>query len=268
MRVGAKLAALGAVVLALVLTACSALRVDTAADQQARAVFAAVQRGDWRAVEPQLSPMVAHDPQLRSRLEQVRAFVPVDAPTAVKVINWQRSAGWTLAQGRAATTSITYLYAYPHRSLVVNIVFDRSRDAPTIAGIHVVPSDPKVLAANRFDAPGKSAAQYGFLMACALSPLLMLAAAVAAATTRQLPVRWLWAVLAFVGVGTLWMNWTTGVLNVVPLAVNLVGAGVTQSLPPLSPWIVRMTLPVGAVVVLARVWFARRRATAQERTFT
>jgi hypothetical protein len=251
----------------LALAACS-LRVDPAADQQGRAVFAAVRRGDWRAVEPQLSPMLAGDPQRRARLEQIRAFVPVEAPTAVKVVNWQRTGRWTAAQGRSATTSVTYLYAYPHRQLMVNIVFDRSRGAPTIAGIHVLPVDPRAAAANRFAAPGKSAAQYGFLLACVLSPLLMLAAAVAAAITRQLPVRWLWALLAFVGVGTLWMNWTTGALNVVPVAVNLLGAGVTQSLPPLTPWILRMTLPVGAVIVLARVWFARRRTTGQERTFT
>jgi hypothetical protein len=257
------LAALTALVLSLVLAACSSLRVDPTADAQGRAVFQALQRGDWPALQPQLSPVIAGDPQLRSRLEQVRRIVPLTAPTEIRVMNWRRSGLW--GAGEAHTTSVTYLYTFAERSLMVNLVFDRRGGGASVAGLHVAPVDPAVLAANRFDAPGKSWRQYGFLGLGLLSACLMITAAVLAMRTPSVEARWLWTLLAFAGVGTIWMNWTTGVVGA-ELAANFVGLGATRSLPPITPWILKMTVPVGAIIVLARVWMVRRRGVGAPTT--
>jgi hypothetical protein len=248
------------VLLAVALAGCSSLRVDPKVDQQGRAAFQALQRGDWRALQPLLSPVIARDAQLQPRLEQVRRIVPMEAPRNVRVINWRRSGLWGAAD--AHTTSITYLYTFPQRTLMVNLVFDRRGGGASVAGLHVARVDPALLAANRFDAPGKSLQQYGFLGVCALSGLLMIGAAVWALRTPQLEARWLWALLAFVGLGTVWMNWTTGGTGADLMAINVVGLGATRSLAPITPWIVKLSLPVGAVVVLARIWGVRRRPAA------
>lgn len=253
-----RFAALRVVAVALaaaLVAACAALPPDKASDAQARSAFAALQRGDWRALDPQLSPALARDPQLHDKLERVRDAVPMDAPARVTLIKTQRND--ILGRG-AKTSSLTYAYSFGTRLFVVNVVFDRSGGASTIAGLHILPVDPRLAAANRFDAPGKSAAQYAFLAACILSPLLMLVAAVAVVRTRDLEVRWIWLVLVLAGVGTLWMNWTTGAVTANWLAVNLAGAGATRALPPLTPWMLQMTLPLGAVVALVRIAILRR----------
>lgn len=251
-----RLAAWAWMALALALAGCSGLHRDPAADQQARAAVAALRRGDWRALDPQLSPALARDPQLHAKLEAVRAAAPGGTPTAVRLLQAQRNAVFGGDGGK--TSSLTYLYSFPHQALVVNVVFDRSGPAPTIAGIHLLPVDPQQAARNRFFAPGKAPAQWLMLAAAVLSPLLMVAAAVIALRTRALEARWLWAILAFAGVGAVWMNWTTGETGVRWLAVNLVGVSVTRALPPLTPWVLHVTLPLGALAVLARVWAVRR----------
>jgi hypothetical protein len=258
------LAALAAAFVAIVLTGCAGLRVDAQADKQGRAAFNALQRGDWRALEPQLSPVIAGDPQLQARLEQVRRIVPLTAPVDVRVAHWQRSRLWGADSAHA--TSITYLYTFAERSLMVNVVFDRREGGSSIAGLHVAPVAPELLAANRFGAPGKSLKHFGFLALCVASGLLMVAVAVSAVRTPALEARWLWALLAFAGIGTVWMNWTTGATGADLASAQLIGLGATQSLPPLTPWIVRMTVPVGAVVVLVRVWMLRRRSPTSPTT--
>jgi len=252
-----------AVGLLLALAGCAGLRVDSKADAQGRAAFQALQRGDWRALDPLLSPVIAHDPQLRPRLEEVRRIVPLQAPTEVRVMNWQSSGLWGAAD--AHTTSITYLYIFAARSLMVNVVFDRRGGGASVAGLHVAPVAPALIAAHRFDAPGKSLRQYGFLALCVLTGLLMVAAAALALLTPKLEVRWLWALVAFAAVGTVWMNWTTGAVGA-ELATNLIGLGADRSLPPITPWILRTSVPVGAIVVLVRVWMVRRAAAGPPRT--
>jgi hypothetical protein len=247
-----------AATLALGLAACAWPPRDAVSDAQARGAILALQRGDWRALDPQLSPIIARDPQLHQKLEQVRAYLPVEAPRAMKLVQSQRNAVFGTDAGK--TSSQTYLASYPSRTVLVNVVFDRRGPAPTIIGLHVVPVDERLAEANRFGAPGKSARQYGFLAACLLSPLLMILAAIAAIRTPALEMRWLWAIIAFAGLGTVMMDWTSGAVQVNWFAVNLIGASVTRALPPLTPWILRMTLPLGAVVTLARVWSLRRRA--------
>ena len=71
--------------------------------------------------------------------------------------------------------------------------------------------------------------------------------------------KWLWAIMAFVGVGSATMNWTTGVSNFQPLMLSLIGAGAThQGFLGFFPWILKFTLPIGAIAALWRAAKARR----------
>jgi hypothetical protein len=54
------------------------------------------------------------------------------------------------------------------------------------------------------------------------------------------------------------VNWTTGALLFQPFSLLLLGASVGRGPLDVSPWVVTVSLPLGALVYLARGWFARR----------
>ncbi len=112
-------------------------------------------------------------------------------------------------------------------------------------------------AAAKFWAPGKSLAQWAFLMATLLMPAVMLSVAIAVARAKALPWKLAWFALCFVGVGAAWMNWTSGVAGLEP-AINLVGFGLSRGPSPLSPWILGFALPVGALISALRLALRRR----------
>ena len=70
--------------------------------------------------------------------------------------------------------------------------------------------------------------------------------------------RWLWALVAFVGVTKVTMNWTTGVVVYQFLTVQLLGAALSKP-ATLSPWWIGFTFPAGALLAL----YQRKRAAAR-----
>jgi len=82
----------------------------------------------------------------------------------------------------------------------------------------------------------------------------MLAALVKVIRTRDLKRKWLWWIASFFGVTTLQMNWATGHLATNVLTVQLIGAGMVKGPSQFSPWLLTVTLPIGALLILTRVW--------------
>jgi hypothetical protein len=70
--------------------------------------------------------------------------------------------------------------------------------------------------------------------------------------------RWLWALVAFVGVTKVTMNWATGIVVYQFLNVQLFGAALSKP-ATLSPWWIGFTFPAGALLALHQ----RRRALAR-----
>lgn len=131
-----------------------------------------------------------------------------------------------------------------------------------VTSIAVTPVDPAAEKANRFWAPGKAPAQWAFLLATFATPGAMLAAAIAVLRAKGLNRKWLWALVSFVGVGAVWMNWTTGQWGAAP-AINLVGFGLSKGPSPLDPWFLGFGPPAGAIVTALRVWLHGRKASTR-----
>jgi hypothetical protein len=65
--------------------------------------------------------------------------------------------------------------------------------------------------------------------------------------------RLFWALACFAGMGTLWMDWTSGITGFLPYSLRLMGFGLEQGPSPLSPWMVSLTLPIGALAASLRL---------------
>ena len=104
---------------------------------------------------------------------------------------------------------------------------------------------------NSLRLAGKSWVHYLVAALAVLVPLLCLAAAFGALTTG-IERRWLWALVALVGIFRISINWTSGALAYAPLGFQLLGTGVTKS-GPYAPWLVSFSFPIGAAVVFARL---------------
>jgi hypothetical protein len=260
--------------LALILAGCERPQAEPDADRMGRRFIDAIQRDDWTVLDPALSPALANDPNHNARFQALRAKFPADPPWSIKLISSSRSRPlWPGAKAAREQTTLNYIYGFSGRSLAVDLTVERSGEKTIydrglkLAGkdpfktvklyqadqVTVTPISADAVKTNAFWARGKGPAHLAFLLAVALSPLLMVAAAVAAARSRGLKHKWWWALGAFVGLGSVWMNWTTGQIGVVPVAVNLLGFGATKGLSPLAPWILRFSLPAGALAVLIRL---------------
>ena len=63
--------------------------------------------------------------------------------------------------------------------------------------------------------------------------------------------KWLWAIFTLLGIGTVSLNWTTGQMTIEPVAVRLLGmrAGWVDQY---SPFVITLSVPLGAIVFLAK----------------
>lgn len=289
-----KLAAVAGLCLAL--AGCGQPRADNDADRMGRTTIDAVQRNDWITLDKNLGKAMAEDPDHAPKIVKVQAHFPEEPPWSIKLITSTRvnAAG----QPERSTLNYLYTFAnrqlvidlaveqdgwrrvYEPRPLLPGQLPPKVVEQPVekeeppkakpderpykvakvfkLVSIAVTPVDPAKVAANRFWAPGKTPVQWAFLMATVLTPAVMVAAAVGVLRARGLKRKWLWVVVAFVGVGAVWMNWASGAWGAV-WAINLVGFGLDKGASPLSPWMLHFAPPGGALLVAIRLLLHRPR---------
>jgi hypothetical protein len=73
-----------------------------------------------------------------------------------------------------------------------------------------------------------------------------------------MPWRWLWAAVALFGVGAVVFNWTTRAITLELLSVQLLSMALTKG-GIAAPWVVILSVPVGAVIASERLATWRRR---------
>lgn len=231
----------------LFLAGCARPPLDPRADRAARDFYAAVQAGDWGRVDASLSPAMARAANRRAAFEQVRGALPRGPVREVRAVGWSRPDG-------ADHVSAVHLYRFSDADVVVNTALAPSGPGGSLQVASFLANRlPRgVVEANRFSLSGKSPQHYGFLATAFLSPLVMVAVAAMAAMTRGLRFKIAWMALALVGVGSAWFNWTTGDGGFTAAQISLVNMGFGRA-TDISPWIIRFSMPVGALLVLARL---------------
>jgi hypothetical protein len=81
------------------------------------------------------------------------------------------------------------------------------------------------------------------------------------AVRTPMPRRWLWALLALVGVSNFVFNWSTGESGIQFLSVLLFGGAALRA-GPAAPWILKAAFPIGALLTWRRIQRARNPTTA------
>jgi len=239
-------------VAAMTLAGCGAPQEDPAAKSMASAGFDDVRRGDYAALEAIMGSQIKATPDIEAKLEQMRGAMPAAAPRGHTIIGWNEV---DQANGERIV-DVTDQYDFGDRMVVWNTRLHKASSASPwlIEGLHVNGATTRQLAANRFTLVGKSPIQYGFLFAVLLSPILMIAGAIKAITTKGLRHKWLSVIASFLGLCSFHMNWTTGQIFSQLASINILGAGIVRDASPFAPWVLSMTLPVGALLVLSGVW--------------
>jgi len=232
------------------LIAACAARLDPAQDAATRAVFDQVKRRDFASVEARLSPRL-RTAVTDARLQVQAALIPDPPPQAVKLVNFETA---DVQGGRQ--TSVVREYLYPDRLLVVSTAIREQTGQPAqILAFNIQAVGRAALAVGRFSLRGKSTTQYFLLGLAVLIPLLLICALGVLARDAKARFKWLWTPFMIVGFMKLSVNWATGAVLFQPLGVVLFGASVTRGPLDVSPWIVSISLPLGALVYLGRVWF-------------
>jgi hypothetical protein len=239
------------------LTACNPATVfrDDGSEAATKAAFDRIRQNDPRMTEvmtPELIAQITPD-----ALAQIRAEIPPGNPTR------RTASGANIRATPAGQTLEAFdLYEFGPATLFVDTQLTRpAKDKPwRVNGLHIERLAPAQLAANRFTAPGKSPLQYIFLLIAVLSPAAMIWALVKVIRTKGLRRKWLWGILAFIGLCQLQMNWTTGQIGFNPISIQIIGFGIAKTFNPLAPWVVSLTLPVGAILILTGLWANPKRA--------
>lgn len=199
---------------------------------------------DFASIEKLADPGIA-GPALHPTLEQMAGLIPPGKPRSVKLVG-----AHTLKSADQQQANLTYEYEYPGKWLLINVATRKTGSGVSIVGFRVQPEDQSLEDQNRFTVSGKTALQYLVLALAVVVPLITLYAFVVCIRTPFAGRKWPWLLFILAGIGSLAVNWTTGEWAVGILRVQLLGASATA--PLYGPLTIAVSLPLGALVFLAR----------------
>lgn len=236
---------------------CNGLIRDAALDGEIKSVFDQLHHHQDAALRARMSADLAPkaDPQT---ISQIEGFIPQEEPAARTLLSTSLSkadSGFSRVQ-----TADEYRFSKGKLLVQTTLVKPPGSARWQVDGFDVRYATFEQLKATAFTLTGKTPLQYLFLLWVFASPALMIAALVKVIRTAGLKRKWLWGLLAFLGVGVLQMNWMTSQASFHALTIELLGFGIMRALSSLSPWILTATIPVGAPLILAGLWAKPTRA--------
>jgi hypothetical protein len=231
-------------------TACSQedmLRKIAPPEQQdiARAYIEKLRNHDFADIEKAMDPSIAGELQ-GGMLEKMAGVIPAGEPTSVKLVG----ANQFSYKDAGTALNLTYEFQFGDEFLLINVARATKDGADTIVGFGVHPLSASLEEQNRFTLANKSALQYLMLAAAIGVAIFTLFALVVCIRTKLAGRKWLWILFILFGFGKIMVNWTTGQWGLSLLAVQLFGASATAEYS--GPWIIAVSLPIGAAVFLSR----------------
>jgi hypothetical protein len=188
-------------------------------------------------LDPRLKDSNTHD-----TFSSMAEMFPDQEPVSTKVV------GFRSFLGNVRRTEVTLEYEFPQKWLLASVETQKSGGVTTIVGFRVTPIADSMENLNRFTLVGKGATQYAILSLAVLAPLFSLYVFVLCVKTRIGKKKWLWLIFILLGIGKLFVNWTTGEVFFTPLAVQLPDAGANAQF--YGPWLVYVSIPLGAIIFL------------------
>jgi hypothetical protein len=222
-----------------------------AENKMAREFIDDIRRGDIIEAEMLLAPEVRRG-NAESGLRELAGLFKAGELKSIEVIG-ANSSTFVSAGKTRKTVNLSYQIELSTGWLIgsVVIVDDGSGRSITSARFNRSPDSLDVL--NRFTFEGKKVIHYLFLALAIVIPIFSIAVVVVCARSR-IKRKWLWIVFILLGFITFRLNWTTGQMDYALINFQLLGAGVFKA-GPYAPWIIGVSLPIGAIVFL----FKRKR---------
>ena len=196
-------------------------------------------RGDLDAVEAKLDPPIV-SPEIRAELAALSESFPKTNPKNIKLVGSN-----TRVDDERWQAQFTFEYEYPGQWLLAGVAMHRDGADLLIDGVNVEHIVDSIENIHRFTLEGKTPVHYAVLLAAGAVVVFIIYSLVLCIRSPHTGRRWVWIIFILLGLGTVNLNWTTGVLDFAPIHVLLFGVGF-QKLLYAAP-LVQVALPVGAL---------------------
>lgn len=196
-------------------------------------------------VEKILDPSIS-DTNTKEKLSSMAEMFPTEEPKSVKVVGFG-----ILRHENTSIHNLTLEYEYEQKWLLADVSINRGNAHTTIASFRVTPIANSLESTNSFSFAQKSIFHYIILGLAIVGPIFCVYVLIVCLRTKSQRLKWLWAVFILFGVGRLAINWTTGEMALTPFAVHIPCASATE-VPAYGPWVVSISLPLGAVIFLLK----------------
>lgn len=184
-------------------------------------------------------------PEMPDQLKRLAGIFPAETPRSAKLV-----ASNTINSNGVTTYTFTYEYEFSRRWFLVAIALNRSGDHLRIHGVHVWPMERSLEQINALSFVGKGPVHYIFAAAAVVVYLFWLVSVYACLFTPIVKRKWLWVIFVLVGFGGLNLNWTNGGISYGFINIAIPAARLWCNF--YSPWIVQISLPLGAILFWLR----------------
>ena len=225
------------------------------ADARARAYLAQIARGQADSAEARLAPSVA-GPNVHAEFQKIQAVLRGSRFDSLHVVGAQVN-----TMNGVRHVNLTYEFKGAQGWTLASVATIDEGGQWFVDGLAARAIPEPMERSNAFDMAGKSGLHYLWLVLTLAAALTSLLGAIFIGTRRGMPRRWLWTVVALLGVCAFNLNWADGTVFFQPIQVMLLSAAVLKS-GPAAPWTVTFALPLGALIAFLR-YRAWRRRTAE-----
>ncbi|MBV8244580.1 MAG: hypothetical protein JOZ38_01525 [Candidatus Eremiobacteraeota bacterium] len=225
-------------------------------DSLARGYIESLRRRDYTFLEESIDPSLksSNDDDVKkavskSKFDEVASELSTAKPLQIRMMGFHK-----FTQSSETDTNIVYELRYPSHWTVASVTVKWTSGEPHLYGMNVTRLDRSLESTNGLFAPGKGPAQMLALTAVVVVSLLSWVSLVMAAMLPNVRWRWLWMIATTIGVCQFEMNWTTGASSLQPIYIRFPPAGMACAYPPYAPWILIVSLPIGAFAFFLVHW--------------
>jgi len=202
---------------------------------------------DIASIQAQLDPRLV-ETDIRGALERTANAIPAAPITKVEGVSWNVSVG--TSQSRTASVAAEYAFG-GKQWLVASAELTGEPSGFRILRFNVEPLPAPMAQIHAFTFVDKGPMHYVFFLAAAVAFLVSVVALVRCVRAKGLRRKWLWVLFVVFGFVSFTINWSTGAVQVNPLALNLMSASFMRN-GWLGPWMLTFCIPVGAIIFLWR----------------
>lgn len=207
-----------------------------------KSYFELLRSGHADQVEDLVDPSI-RDSMPNSTFEQIVATIPREAPSSVKVVFVD-----SRCQEGNCQQAVVLEYRYPADRLLFNLALLKDGGHTSIVGLHITHVPDSFMKDNEFSFSNKGPSQYFMLTLAIAVALFSLYALILCLYARIGTRKWGWAAFILFGFMKLTANWTTGEFRFDFPALVFLWVDATHL--EYGPWVVSVSLPVGAILFL------------------